>query len=560
MAADTERYETIGQFERVSRTAGTAFKYLLLAATLVGIVSLGVLLVYVTNDAIQPLTADAGWYLVFFLAFVAPTAVVGRYLNRRGGNALSTGATALGIPLVGLVFAAGVSTVFIDVVYPLVWFAYFVAVAVPVVIAVGLSRSDVQLPFLGWLGVTVLAFVASIVLVPYGILRLLYVPTNGMSVALTFGSVVALAARSYVDHRWDGERTADVAAVVVLLATMLAAPVGRLVGIGAVPVALIMALAGVPFGLYVADVAAHRPRDRVGITLPVVVVLGALLGALLVDIFGFAGPHSWLDWAFVTGNSSDTAANAGLYPGIVGSVLLMFVVALVSFPLGVGAAVYLEEYAPDNRLTRIIKINVSNLAGVPSVVYGLLAAGVFVTYLGPGIPVLPPSVAEPLGLSPIFVAGNLFGSGTIVVGGLALSLLILPIIIISSEEAIRAVPDDMRQASYGMGATRWQTVRNVVLPRAFPGILTGTILGLGRAIGETAPLIMIGAAAIAPVPRTFDSVAAAMPMQIFVYATTFTGHDFYTKVVPAGVVVLLVAMLTMNSVAIALRNRYQRER
>jgi phosphate transport system permease protein len=558
MATDTGGYESTEQFSRVSRITGTVFKYLLLVATLVGIVALGVLLLYVTNDAIQPLTADPGWYLVFFTTFVLPTVAVGWYLNRTDQKSLSTGVTALGLPLVGSIFAAGISTVFLDVVYPLMWFAYFVAFAIPTVFAIGLSRSDFDIPFLGWLSITVLTFAASFVLVPYGILRLLYIPTDGMSMALTFGSVAALVGRSYVGKRWNEERTGDIAAGIILLVTMLSAFIGPIVGVGAVPAPILTTVALVPVGLYVADTMVHHPENNVGLALPAVIIGGAFLGALLVNVFSFAGPQSWLDWAFVTGNSSSTAADAGLYPAIVGSVLLMFVVALVSFPVGVGSAVYLEEYAPDNKLTRIITINVSNLAGVPSVVYGLLAAGVFVTYLGPGIPVLPPAIANPLGLSPIYVAGSLFGSGTIVVGGLALSLLILPIIIISSQEAIRAVPDDMRQASYGMGATKWQTVKNVVLPRAFPGILTGTILGLGRAIGETAPLIMIGAAAIAPVPRTFESVVAAMPMQIYAWAGAFATDEFFNRVVPAGVVVLLIAMLAMNSVAIALRNKFQR--
>ncbi|WP_049969815.1 phosphate ABC transporter permease PstA [Haladaptatus cibarius] len=559
MATDTGGLESTEQFSRISRTTGTIFKYTLLAGTLVGIVALGILLLYVANDAIQPLTADPGWYLVFFATFVLPTVAVGWYLNQTSGVAFSTGITTIGMLLVGTIFAAGISTVFIDVVYPLMWFAYFVAFAVPIAFAIGLSRSDFEIPFLGWLGITVLTFGASLVLVPYGILRLLYIPTNGMSIALTFGSVAALAGRSYVSKRWDEERTANIAAGIILLVTILSPFVGAFTGIGAVPAPILTTMALVPVGLYVADTVAHRPENNVGLALPVAIIGGALLGAFLVDVLSFAGPQSWLDWGFVTGNSSSTAADAGLYPAIVGSVLLMFVVSLVSFPLGVGAAVYLEEYAPDNKLTRIVTINVSNLAGVPSVVYGLLGAGVFVTYLGPGIPVLPPAIANPLGLTPIYVAGNLFGSGTIVVGGLALSLLILPIIIISSQEAIRAVPNNMRQASYGMGATQWQTVKNVVLPRAFPGILTGTILGLGRAVGETAPLIMIGAAAIAPVPRTFESVVAAMPMQIYVWAGEFATPEFFNRVVPAGVIVLLVAMLAMNSVAIALRNKYQKE-
>ncbi|MDX1746370.1 MAG: phosphate ABC transporter permease PstA, partial [Halobacteriales archaeon] len=195
---------------------------------------------------------------------------------------------------------------------------------------------------------------------------------------------------------------------------------------------------------------------------------------------------------------------------------------------------YLEEYAPDNRLTRIIDVNISNLAGVPSVVYGLLGLGLFITYLNS-----PP--------------------GTVLVGGLTLSLLILPIVIISSREAVRSVPDGLRDASYGMGATRWQTIKNVVLPEAFPGILTGTILALGRAIGETAPLLVIGAAQVADLPTGLESRVVAMPLQIFVWATTFAGPDFYQKALPAGVIVLLVILIAMNSAAIVLRNRFEGE-
>jgi phosphate transport system permease protein len=207
----------------------------------------------------------------------------------------------------------------------------------------------------------------------------------------------------------------------------------------------------------------------------------------------------------------------------------------MSFPVGIGAAIYLEEYAPDNRFTRAIRVNISNLAGVPSVVYGLLGLGIFVRALNRT-------------------------SGSLIVAGATLGLLILPIVIISAQEAIRAVPDSLREASYGMGATRWQTVKNVILPRAFPGILTGTILALGRAIGETAPLIMIGAANVVRfVPTSFSSKVSAMPLQLYGWATLFASPEFYTTVLAAGVVTLLVVMLLMNGTAIVLRNKYQRE-
>ena len=320
------------------------------------------------------------------------------------------------------------------------------------------------------------------------------------------------------------------------LATVVAPFVGPFVGLTAVPATVLATFTVVPTGAYVASVAVDRPERRNGLVLAAVILGGALLGAFVVQTVGFAGPDSWVDWQFLTSShSSSDASEAGFYPAIGGSILLMFTVAVLSFPVGVGAAVYLEEYAPDNRFTRVIDVNISNLAGVPSVVYGLLGLGVFVTYLN-----------QP--------------TGALLVAGATLGLLILPIVIISAREAIRSVPDELRQASYGMGATRWQTIRNVVLPHAFPGILTGTILALGRAIGETAPLVMVGVPAVLySLPADLSDKVTAMPMQVYAWASLFAGDDYWTKAVPAGVVVLVLVLLAMNSLAIVLRNKYQRE-
>ncbi|SEV80831.1 phosphate ABC transporter permease PstA [Natrinema salifodinae] len=266
-----------------------------------------------------------------------------------------------------------------------------------------------------------------------------------------------------------------------------------------------------------------------------IVALAALLANVLVDALAVTDPEygSWLDWQFLTSppSFSDPFA-AGFFPAIVGSIALMIVIAVITFPLGVGAAIYLEEYANDGYLTRFIQLNIANLAGVPSVVYGLLGLGLFVSLLN-------------------------LGFGTLLVAGFTISLLILPIVIISAQEAIRSVPDSQRQASYGMGATKWQTIRNVVLPRSMPGILTGTILALGRAIGETAPLIMIGApTAVFGTPNSLFSKITAMPMQIFTWADR-PEMEFQYGVVAAGAVTLLVVLLTINSIAILIRNRYQ---
>jgi phosphate transport system permease protein len=235
---------------------------------------------------------------------------------------------------------------------------------------------------------------------------------------------------------------------------------------------------------------------------------------------------------------SRTPEDAGIYPALVGSVMMMVVIVVAIFPVGVGAAIYLEEYAPSSGLTgrvvTLIEINIGNLAGVPSVVYGLLGLALFIRVVN-------------------------FPTGTVIVGALAVGLLILPIVIISAQEAIRAVPDSHRQASYGMGATRWQTVRRVVLPQALPGILTGTILALGRAIGETAPLLMVGlAASVRLAPNGFFDLGAAMPRQILTWSSEFEAA-FRHGVLAAGVVTLVAVLIIMNATAIVIRNKYQRE-
>ncbi|MFC7155987.1 phosphate ABC transporter permease PstA [Halomarina halobia] len=533
MATGTDANYAEG-FGQVSRTVGTIFRYALLAATLFGIVLLGVLLVYVANDAVQPLTADPGWQLTFLVTLVLPTLGVGGYLYYRDARAFATGLAVVGLLVVSLMFGGGAALIFVDIVPPLVWFSFVIALALPAAVVVLVERLDRRLPFLARLGLTVAAIGGSLLVVPGLVQGLPVVPSDGAMLALTLGGPAAIVVGNYFARR-NAARAGLIAGGAAFLATVIAPFVGPAVDLTPVPATVLAAAVVVPTGAYVGDVVVNRPADRVGLVLSGVIVGGALLGAGVVDLLGFAGPNSWVDWQFLTSPHSGTAEDAGFYPAIGGSILLMVVVAVLSFPLGVGSAVYLEEYAPDNRFTRLIDVNISNLAGVPSVVYGLLGLGLFVTYLG-----------QP--------------TGTALVGGATLGLLILPIVIISSREALRAVPDEMRQASYGMGATRWQTVKNVVLPRAFPGILTGTILALGRAIGETAPLIMIGAATVNySLPTELSAKVTAMPLQVYAWASLFAGPDFYQKAVPAGVVVLVAVLLAMNSIAIVLRNKYQRE-
>jgi phosphate transport system permease protein len=548
MATETDS-EYSGGFGQVSRTVGAVFRYVLLGATLFGIVMLAILLVYVANDALQPLTADPRWHLTFLLTLVVPTVAVGGYLSARNVDALKLGLTVVGTFVVSLMFSAGAAMIFVDIIAPLTWFAYVVALLVPAALVVGLQRFSRRVSFLSRLAATVVLFYVSLFGVPgvvgaalgvpqvvpslVAVIRgLPFVPTGGMMLTLTLGGPVAAIVGGSA-ARTGGRRAGLLGGGLALGATAAAAFVGPLIGVDPVPATVLAAVAVVPTAAY-AGSAATRPADRIGLLLTAVIFGGALLGAYVVDVAGFAGPQAWVDWQFLTSAHNGSAENAGLYPAIGGSILLMVTVAALSFPLGVGAAVYLEEYAPNNRFARIIDVNISNLAGVPSVVYGLLGLGVFVTYLG-----------RP--------------TGTVLIGGATLALLILPIVIISAREAIRAVPDEMRQASYGMGATRWQTVRNVVLPRAFPGILTGTILALGRAIGETAPLIMIGAPNVLfSLPTELSSKVSAMPLQVYAWSSLFAGEGFYQKAVPAGVVVLVAVLLAMNSIAIVLRNKYQK--
>jgi phosphate transport system permease protein len=259
-----------------------------------------------------------------------------------------------------------------------------------------------------------------------------------------------------------------------------------------------------------------------------VAVALAALAALLADVA--AAGWRTLTWGFLTGYPSRRPEEAGFLPAVVGSVYVLALVALLAFPVGVGAAVYLEEYAQPGRLTRLLELNLANLAAVPSIVYGLLGLGLFVRTLGLGRSVL--------------------------AGALTLSLLVLPLVIVASREAIRAVPASVREAAYALGATRWQVVRHQVLPLALPGILTGTILALARAIGETAPLIAIGALTyVAFLPRSVFDPFTVMPIQIFNWISR--PQEGFHALAASGILVLLAAMLACNALAIGLRLRLQ---
>jgi len=256
---------------------------------------------------------------------------------------------------------------------------------------------------------------------------------------------------------------------------------------------------------------------------------------------------SWFTSDFVSRPQSSEALTAGVRTAILGSLWTILFTIMVAFPLGVGAAIYLEEYATDNWLNRTIRTNINNLAGVPSIVYGILGLAIFVRTL------------EPLTSGAIFglVEPTTANGRTVLAAGLTLGLLVLPIIIINAQEAIRAVPQSLRKASYGLGATKWQTVWSHVLPNAMPGILTGTILAISRAIGETAPLVVVGAStAISFDPASPFSKFTTLPIQI--YQWTSRPQDEFRSLAAAAILVLLIILLSLNASAIFLRNRFSR--
>lgn len=261
-----------------------------------------------------------------------------------------------------------------------------------------------------------------------------------------------------------------------------------------------------------------------GATLLGLLVLAILLADILRDGLGR------LSWDFLAGLPSRRAEDAGIFPALAGTVWVIGVTTVLAVPIGIGAAIYLEEYGDRGWWARLIEINIANLAGVPSVIYGLLALGLFVRTLGFGRSVL--------------------------AGAATLALLVLPVVILASREALRAVPPSLREASYALGATRWQTVWHQVLPVALPGMLTGTILALSRAIGETAPLLAIGALTYVPfAPDGIWSPFTVLPMQVFNWMSR--PQEAFLENAAAGIMVLLVLLLGMNGFAAWLRDRCQ---
>ncbi|WP_253737733.1 phosphate ABC transporter permease PstA [Halohasta salina] len=578
--------ETGTKFQAVSRLRGTVFEYVSLGASVFGIVLLAALLVYVSIDAFDLANASPQWLLTYFLTLVVP--LIGfclysaddRQITRRTGLAVGGGLVVSALVFTGVEALVGP----IDrLSWPLVYLFVFVVPTTGYTIfaanqetvggvgfgllgrllggtALGLAVGVLFLVFDPqlWMLAYTFGLLPAALAVGYGQWR----PDSGMSskalpigivglvVAVGLRQVVPMYPTDFIIYIWSvsmpiaaggaalvaGQRGRTAALSVGLVPLAVAVAGGFAAagfGLPSKTVLLVLVTAGVPVAVFISRTLTDG-EGTIGLVLPILLAAGVLVGALIVDFAGFPAPDPWLDPSYVTSSPSRTPVDAGLYPAIVGSVIIIALVAVLSFVLGVGTAVFLEEYTAGSgwmgALTRLIQVNIANLAAVPSVVYGLLGLGLFANFLG-------------------------FGFGTAVTAAFTLSLLILPITIISAQEAIRAVPDSLRQGSYGMGATRWQTTKNVVLPEALPGIFTGTILALGRAIGETAPLIMIGAATtVFSAPDSIWSKLSAMPMQIYAWAN-FPQAEFRYGVVAAGVMTLLIVLLGMNATAIILRNK-----
>jgi phosphate transport system permease protein len=258
-----------------------------------------------------------------------------------------------------------------------------------------------------------------------------------------------------------------------------------------------------------------------------IALLALLLMLLDVLVRGLPG----LSWDFITGVPSRRPAQAGIWPALIGSIWIGILVTIFTFPIGVGAAVYLREYANDTWYTRLLRTNISNLAGVPSIIYGIFGLALFVRALGLGY--------------------------TLIAGALTLSLLILPVVIIASIEALDAVPDSQREGAYALGATRWQMVRGTVLPAAGPGIMTGIILAMARAIGETAPLLLVGAVTfVTYTPNPVSGGYTVLPIQIFQWASR--PQEQFQAIAASAIIVILVLLFLLNLLAVIIRIRLSR--
>lgn len=538
MATKQDTVEQIQRDTGFGHLKGRLFEISLIGAILIGIVSLLVLFGYIASDAFRPLTASAQWYLLYFATLVAPTAAFTLYARRRPA-VRAANAKAFAVAFGG---SAASLTIYVvaDAVSPYDVLVYLLFGIIPPILVGTYARTTGDTTYTGpAIPISIIVGIA----VAAGLYDLIRPVVGTITPWIAYFGIVTLpvaAIISVVVTRRQSRRGGLFAAGGVLGATLVI--VRGTLGVGIDPSfwVVLFSVLVVPVGYVIGETILTDSKGRIGVLGPFVIVGGVLVGAAIERQFGLQGLEGYFTPSLLL-NSWDnlTASNAGVYPQIVGSIVIVGFMAALAFPVGIGAAVYLEEYAPDTgwggRLATLLEVNISNLAGIPSVVYGLLGLALFRNTLG-------------------------FGTGVVIAAAGTLGLLILPIVVVSAQEAIRSVPDLLWQASYGMGASRWQTLRDVVFPEAIPGVLTGTILALARAIGETAPLVIIAVATTTySSPEGLFSSATALPLQIFAARSNFS-PEFRHGIVPATAVVLLILMLLMNTVAIVIRNRYGNEK
>lgn len=286
--------------------------------------------------------------------------------------------------------------------------------------------------------------------------------------------------------------------------------------------------------LVLKKIHSRRLLNRIAKALFFLCILFSLTMLLILLIRVINQGIGWINIDFLTQKLSTQASRAGIMGAILGTLWLMAIVAPVTMIIGVCTAVYLELYLKEGKIKTIIQTNIANLAGVPSIVYGILGLTIFVRLLGLG--------------------------NTVLAGGLTMSLLVLPIVVVSSQEALRAVPKQLSEGSYGLGATKWQTIKNIILPSALPGILTGAILALSRAIGETAPLVVLGIPALLlPFPGSIFDKFTVLPMQIYYWTLDSSLVAEYANLAAATIITLLITLFTLNSAAILIRNKFQKK-
>ncbi len=515
---------------------GIIFRSILLVATLIGIVSLFILMIYVFSDAINPLSGEIGWYLAYFITIILP--MLGfLFYALRDPDIWGTSIQSFGV-LFGVIILAIMSYTIPQTLNPYDIFVYFLTISIPITIVTVYGYNNPKATWTGTLIPIVAVFGLFLGFIFFDSLEvyvdiveewIVYLFIIGIPISISLWIIT-----KYVISGFNEKKVSLYCFGFTTIIGLLGIFLGYNSSLGVIFFSTII----FPLIFYISHNILNNKEGRIGLVSPLILILGIFLGLTITGQLELSGPESWLNINFLTASfSSLNPREAGIYPQVIGSILIVVLMAIVIFPVGIGAAIYLEEYAPKTgflgRITQFIELNISNLAGVPSVVYGLLGLGLVINGLN-------------------------IERGLLLVASITLGLLILPIVIVSSQEAIRSVPDSFRQGSYGVGGSKWQTLKNIVLPEAMPGILTGTILALGRAIGETAPLIIIGLSTtqFSP-PSGIMEKATALPLQIYAIAS-YPQPEYRYGVVAAGVVVLLTLMLIMNAIAIILRNKYQR--